>query len=203
MERLVQSYIFCSGKETQEDGTRLLKSLANLGPHLQDILEGAKHPRCIKCLVHQSACFSNFLFKYSVLKIEENKMKRCREKAEQSIKNKNNIDLNAHYPNNNLMEDGGNDNKNNSNKARSSMADFSSEVKSNRDENEVGAFQQAVREGLTKELSRKVMVINWRTAAVGSPMIDVAFLLLTALPPKTRRAETAALLRIYWSSFRV
>lgn len=54
-----------------------------------------------------------------------------------------------------------------------------------------------------KELRREVMIANWRTASYGSPMIDVAFLLMTALPPKTRRAETTSLLKIYWDTFRV
>lgn len=59
------------------------------------------------------------------------------------------------------------------------------------------------RDCLEKGLKREVMIINWRTASFGSPMTDVAFLLMTALPPKTRRAETSSLLRLYLNSFQV
>ncbi|ODN02302.1 hypothetical protein Ocin01_04385 [Orchesella cincta] len=61
---------------------------------------------------------------------------------------------------------------------------------------------KARRDCLQRRLKREVMITNWRTASFGSPMIDVAFLLLTGLPPKTRQAETGSLLKIYWNAFR-
>ncbi|CAL8072726.1 unnamed protein product [Orchesella dallaii] len=61
---------------------------------------------------------------------------------------------------------------------------------------------KARRDCLQRRLKREVMITNWRTASFGSPMIDVAFLLLTGLPPKTRQAETGSLLKIYWKTFR-
>ncbi len=199
MERLVQAHLICSGKETEHDGRKITTSLMKLGSHLKEILEGAKHPRTVNCLIHQSTCFSSFLFRYTMLtkSNKENKKVKNGMVGEKAIKKGKNDKVDDQNDDNGKM---GNDNdKFGKENPKSSASSSSSSPACNND----SFVTEARREGLEKGLSREVMIINWRTASVGSPMIDVAFLLLTSLPPITRRVETPSLLRIYWNTFRV
>lgn len=207
MERLVQAHLICSGKETEQDGRKILTSLMKLGSHLKEILEGAKHPRTVKCLIHQSTCFSSFLFRYTML-TRSNKEKNKKVKNEMVVEGKEAIKKGKNGEVDDQNDDNGkrgNDNdKFGKEKAKHKSSSASSSSLSSACNKDNDSFiMEARREGLEKGLSREVMIINWRTASVGSPMIDVAFLLLTSLPPKTRRVETLSLLRIYWNTFRV
>jgi hypothetical protein len=45
--------------------------------------------------------------------------------------------------------------------------------------------------------------MDWQNASYGPPMHDVAFLLLTSLPPETRKSHHNELLTAYWKAFEV
>ena len=46
-------------------------------------------------------------------------------------------------------------------------------------------------------------ISNWKIASIGSPLHDVAFLLLSSVAPDVRRRYTSELIRFYYTIFEV